>query len=246
LGNEILKCSIKDWAAWSPGLDTKQDWQNWFSNGESRSDENSPDISFMPRMLRRRLSRMTKMALYVAEQCAKENKDLYNIFCSGRGEYDHSFKVLNEICSGEDVSPASFGASVHNTSQGLFSIFQSNQQPALFLSGHSNTLEQAISVACAKLVDGEEQVLVVYHDDILPGIYLEDAQALKTPLALALLLEKENMAPILDIKHTSNDTSDDTSNDQENSALMLIKLILGSGTSSTFQQSAWTWGIKSA
>lgn len=237
-----MKCSIKDWAAWSPGLKTKQDWQIWFKSGEIKSEEISPDISFMPRMLRRRLSRMTKMALYVAHQCAKDKPNLYNIFCSGRGEYDHSFKVLNEICSGDEVSPASFGASVHNTSQGLFSILQSNQQPALFLSGNSDTLEQAISIACAKLADGEEEVLVVYHDDILPDIYSEDAQALKKPLALALLLEKKNMVPIIDITHTLNFAD----NDQENSALMLIKMILEEKNSSTFQQSAWRWSIKSA
>ena len=237
-----MKCSIKDWAAWTPGLETKEDWQTWFKNGEINKQENSPDISFMPRLLRRRLSRMTKMALNVANKCAQNKPNLYNIFCSGRGEYDHSFKVMNEICAGDDLSPAAFSASVHNTSQGLFSILQANQQPALFLSGNSDSLEQAVSIACAKLADGEEEVLVVYYDDLLPDIYSQEAQALSRPLALAMLLENKNMTPILDITHKVNEAD----NDRVNSAWMLIELILQDKTTSTFQQASWQWSVESA
>jgi len=136
----------------------------------------SPDMSFMPPRKFRRLSRISKMALYSAHHAsigARQTSIGAPIFCSRYGELQHTVKVLDAINSKEPVSPMDFSYSVYNTGQGLFSILNKDVRPATVISSRGPIIEEAMVKAAAQLFAGDESVLIVYHEDHLPEVYEE-------------------------------------------------------------------------
>ncbi|MBX8507297.1 beta-ketoacyl synthase chain length factor, partial [Pseudomonas lijiangensis] len=62
----MITFNIAQWRAWAPGLTSVDDWQQWSRNPTLlQSSDAAPDVSFLPAMQRRRLSRMARMAFTV-------------------------------------------------------------------------------------------------------------------------------------------------------------------------------------
>ena len=122
-----MTMEIVSWGAWSPSRPDQSAW-----SGESTvrhtSHPSEPGCSFVPGMQRRRLSRLSKMALEVSHQALENprNEVHYAVFCSRHGEIHRTLTLLSSLAGNEALSPAFFAQSVHNTASGMFGIcFQS-------------------------------------------------------------------------------------------------------------------------
>lgn len=187
-----LRIHIESWSAWSPGVETPDDWLAW-----SRSDQELPvegkfpGLKFLPSLLRRRLSPTGKMALKVAYDLGVDQDDIRMIFTSRHGEANQTIPLLNDIVAEEEMSPTKFSLSVHNTASGLYTITAKNTSPATAIAARLDSFEMGFVEAVAMLkAKREDRVLVVYADAPLdpPFDVLVDYEP---PAAGAFLLRAE-------------------------------------------------------
>ncbi len=183
---------IHQWAACSPSI-------GCISNGAQLAAPGSedgwkPDTSFLPKLFARRLSRLSKMALFASYHplvTAQGVKHIPSVFCSRYGEFEHTYSILEAIFQQEVVSPMDFSHSVYNTAQGLVSLLNKDKSPSITVSGQEDSLENAFVKACLILHSGAPEVLVVYHEDALHPTYGHLISDEIRPLAFGVLLSKQ-------------------------------------------------------
>ena len=166
-------------------------WREW-ARGERDIDiEGGPDVSFVEPLLRRRLSRVSRMAFRAATDCLEgEPRADMLVFCSRYGEYGRTFDLLGDLCAAKPASAAAFSTSVHNTAASLFAIHRKERGPATVIAGNAATLEAACLHAWTLIAAGAAaSVLVVYHDEPLPSLYQGQPTSVRHGMALAFLLE---------------------------------------------------------
>ncbi|MFT5703075.1 MAG: hypothetical protein ACI9TO_000436 [Rickettsiales bacterium] len=178
--------NIKSWSAFAPELNSEQDWQDWANNEKSISSDFSltPRVDFLPPLHRRRLSQLTKMSLRAAYDCAYNYQNYESVFASRYGELAQTVKLLQSILSKEELSPAGFSLSVHNTSAGLYSLTQKNNAPYTAIAASELTFEAALIESVGRLQNVQYVLLVVGEEDV-PELSGETP-----PFAVAFLLEK--------------------------------------------------------
>jgi len=209
-----------------------------------------PDTSFIPKRKFRRLSRLSKMALYVAHHAALEADAAHKlgapIFCSRFGEFQHTERVLNATHAKELVSPMDFSYSVHNTAQGLFSILQGDNTPATAIAARYDGLENAVVKAHAQLMSGDEAVMIVYHEDLLPDIYDDLLNPNVMPLAFAFVIGKsDGGGRVLNLSFEAEKTDKAPSYDNHH-AQNVVKMLASGGGQSVLKTNRlrWDWQLK--
>lgn len=165
-----------------------------------------PDLSFVPKMQRRRLSSNIKSSLYAAHQ-ALGGGHARAVFASRYGEWGQTAKLLENYCNEGLISPMGFGLSVHNAAAGLFSLINGNKEPYSFISAGENTFSTGLLEAFTSL-EMSETVLFVYSDEKAPDIYSDIAPDY-TPCAAALLISKTGGGMQLNWKYEENPAEDD-------------------------------------
>ncbi len=189
-----VEFTIKRWSAWSPDKVHSSDWMKWARENISPDKVNTPDISQIPAMKRRRMSKLSKMALSTALNCLNTTGQKPNcVFASQHGELERTVKIINSLVNNDDVSPTDFSLSVHNTALGLFSIQTKNKMPATTIAAGDDTFGYALLEACNLLKRyPESPVLLVFFDEPLPYplSVLEDYDSETTSISLLLTSEK--------------------------------------------------------
>ena len=191
---DTLGIVLNSWAAWAPGLESPEDWLQWArGNREPRSD-GAPTVSFFPPMYRRRLSRLGKMAVYVAHQCDTDTTGSHQlVFASRYGEQQRTAKILDGLNQGEPVSPTAFSLSVHNAVAGLYSMVKQDRSPTTSLSAGTSTFSSAWLEAVGLLQCSQapcQTVTLVYYDEPLPGAYAAFQSEVAFPMAIALQMRR--------------------------------------------------------
>ena len=187
-----IEFSVTFDAAWAPGIKTRDAWQDWAHGAATAAPAESsaePAVRAMAAMQRRRLGLLGKMALEVAYECLGSRRNVPTLFCSQHGEVSRSVDLLRDLALGEQLSPTSFGLSVHNAIGGMFSIARTDQASHIALSGGHCGVENALVEACGLLADGEQSVLLVVYDAPLPAVYAEYQESDPFPFAWAWLIE---------------------------------------------------------
>lgn len=181
--------NIDTWRAWAPGLDSPDDWRAWqqapvrvVDNGEQ------PDVSFLPAMQRRRLSRLARMAFHVAWPLAEQHPHLPMVFVSRHGETPRTLAILSDLARNEPLSPTQFSLSVHNAIIGLWSIQRGDTSEMTALAGEGDGLEQGLLEAVALLGEGAPAVLLVVAEETPPTLYAPFIDDVPFSYAVALLL----------------------------------------------------------
>ena len=182
------KIHIGRWAAWLPKSGVQ-----WFKSPKRCEEKEKPDLSFLPLVMRKRLSVQCKAALWLSHEVIQSSdhthipKDIHSVFATRYGEFTKTYAILNDILDGEIPSPAAFSSSVHKTAAGLWGIAQHSLSPSTTLSAGDNTLCAGLLEAALQARELGEPVLFHYSDVPLPDVYTL-WNSVSSPIALSALV----------------------------------------------------------
>lgn len=240
--------SVRRWSAWAPGLQGVEAWRRWASGERSIEGDASPDVGFVPPLLRRRLGRETRSAFRVAEDCLQgEVSTPAYVFCSRYGEFTRTFDLLSALAEETPLSANAFSMSVHNTAASLFSINRGDHGVSSSVASGESTLETAFVEAWSLLSAGEaETALIVYFDAPLPDGYRQRGAGLDHPLAVAMLVElskDEDCQTGLSLRWNATDERLESDGGLGGSALGIVRLLLEPGPpiESAVGRMRWEW-----
>lgn len=174
----------------SEGLSSDEHWANWANTLEWPLNEKivAPSI---PPMMRRRMSKLSKLAVHTAVELLKQHAISYLVFSSRHGELHRSAQLIEDILLKNDISPTAFSQSVHNTAAGLTTIVEKKPIPFTSITASEETFSSALLEGWLYLESNpSEKVLVLDFDDPLPQIYQEFEQESYRSYALGLVMSK--------------------------------------------------------
>src|SRR5262249_3582660 len=107
---ELRSARVLRWSAWAPGLETAEAWRAWAGAPAPLAPSGHPEARFLPAMLRRRCSPLTRIALTAAWGCVSEGElgRVRTVFASRHGSVNESIEMLEQIVRRERLSPAQF------------------------------------------------------------------------------------------------------------------------------------------
>ena len=181
--------AVQRWAAWAPELSSPAAWQDWAAgNADIPDTDDAPDVRDLPAGLRRRLSRIGKVALRVAMDVGAEDEPRV-VFSSRNGNVTQMLSLLQSLSVDEPISPTGFGMSVHNSLAGMLSIIAKNRESHTAIAAGGGSLCLGVIEALSWLhEDPSKPVLLLHCDEKLPEFY-NPFQEPETPVcALGLLL----------------------------------------------------------
>lgn len=179
-----MELSIRAWSAWL------SDCSN---SVENKQKIKSPDISWVPAGMRRRLSSFAKMALSVAHDADRETLS-ETIFATRHGDLTKTLQQLHNLVHEEPISPTQFALSVHNAVNGQYAIATGNVYASTTLSAGLGTFEMALVAAYARLSAKPQlsQVLIIFTDETVPEIYQGHGVEAERSAALALVVGRSD------------------------------------------------------
>jgi hypothetical protein len=181
---------IRNWSAWAPGVNCREDWQKWHDHQAFVHEEKAAIPAQVPKILQRRLSPLARAVFNAADSCIDSDKSLPIIFSSAHGEVNKSLEMLKSMQKGEDVSPTAFSLSVHNAISGLFSMAYGNHQEITVIAPGQDSIAPAFIEALGLLQEGHaDEVLLVLYDEPLSDFYPSLPFALNAPAVCALALK---------------------------------------------------------
>jgi len=121
--------------------------------------ENEIDVSFLPPLVRRRLSLLNKAVLTTMAKVFRPDTEEI-VFSSQYGEFTRLDMLIAQYKECGEVSPAQFSASVHNYSAGFFTLFNKLNIPYYALSAGDNSFQSGI----IKSAISEKETMYTYAD----------------------------------------------------------------------------------
>lgn len=235
----MIQFDIDQWRAWAPGLKSIDDWSAWATSPGPLSSDAEPDVSFLPAMQRRRLSRLARMAFSVATPLIEGQPPMPLVYASRHGETPRTFAILSDLARQEALSPTQFSLSVHNAIIGLWSIQQRDRSEMTALAAEGDGLEHAVMEAALLLAEGAPAVLVVVTEDQPPATYRPWISDVSFPYAVALLLKSGRSWQLSLEAAADNET---TPNEWPH-ALELIRALLAGRSSwqHHWKRRRWNW-----
>ena len=120
-------------------------------------------------MLRRRLTRASKIAVYLADRCGFETGPV--VYGSAFGELQATVEIVGAIAANESISPTAFQNSVYNTAPSYFSILKEDRSEVLTLSSGRNTSADVLSTGALQAATFGKEVLLLCTETLdIPGI----------------------------------------------------------------------------
>lgn len=147
---------------------------------EDYCSEVSQDLSFLPSLTTRKLSKLDKTAFSTLYKCFKNGTNPNLVFASRYGQFDRLSKLTKQFLADNEVSPMAFSGSVHNNTIGLFSILNGITASYNSVSAGENTISAGLLEAILQLKNSDE-VLFCYAD-----YFDEDAKS------ISVLLKKKS------------------------------------------------------
>ena len=185
----MLRIQIENWSFWSPESPEPAGWLKHWRNSGAKGLTGDPDVTAIPAMQRRRMSRLSRMALAAALDANSGDTVDYSIFCSQHGEIVRTSALLLSMTQGIELSPTAFAQSVHNTASGLFTVIAKTNTPSSSIASGANTFAYGWLDAQAYLAENpSHRVLLVDFDEVIPDEYQAYSNQLISDHALALVL----------------------------------------------------------
>jgi len=110
-------------------------------------------------MMRRRLTRNSKVMLYLSDKCGFNGGKI--VYGSCFSELEETAKIANAVLEGSMLSPTSFQNSVYNTAPSYFSLINKDTDEIITISsGMKTSLDTIKTAALQALVSGEKVLCV--------------------------------------------------------------------------------------
>ncbi len=135
--------------------------EKFFIYKSSYIKNEKPDLSFVPMMARRKLSTIARISFALLNECYA-GSDVNLVFASQFGEFDRLEALIAQYISENEVSPISFGSSVHNASIGAFSLFKGIKNKYNAVSAGVNSLSNGFLEA----VTEDDKTLFCFSDTL--------------------------------------------------------------------------------
>ena len=198
----LRRASVDAWAAWAPGLEDRAAWESWCTSPEPLAAEGHPKAEFLPAMLRRRCSPLTRIILTAAFECVGEEAlaSVRTVFASRHGSVNESIDMLGQIAQGKRLSPMRFSHTVHNAQAGLFCIAAQNREASSSLAGREDTFGCGYLEALGHLErEPGRPVLLVMGDVQLAPDFASLVDEPPRSYAVAFLLRRGGDGPPLQL-----------------------------------------------
>ena len=136
-------------------------------------------------MLRRRLTRGSRVMVYLADACGFSEGAV--VYGSAYGEMQATADIVGAIDANEPISPTAFQNSVYNTAPSYLSLLHKNKSEILTISSGDATSRNVLQTGALQALTTGEEVLLVCSEAInIPNIdevnscteYLESGVAL--------------------------------------------------------------------
>ena len=236
---------LRRWAAWAPGRETPESWAAWAAAPVPLAGDGHPDAAFLPAMLRRRCTPLSRIVLTAAFGCcpAAEQPEVRTVFASRHGSINESIGLLEAVVRSDRISPAKFSHTVHNAQAGLFSIAAANRCASSSLSAGADTFPCAwIEAATHVQREPDRAVLLVMADVPLADTFAPLVDEAAVPYALALLVAAagEGSPLTLSLQHGS---STSLQRRPWPDALEFLRWVLGEDPTLEFEVGPrrWSW-----
>ena len=202
----MIPVHLRKWAAWAPGIDDAPAWLGWCAEPRKVASEGRPEASFLPALLRRRCSPLTRIMLTVAFECCGEDEraQVGSVFASRHGNINESIELLERLAHQLPLSPTRFSHTVHNAQAGLFSIAAGNRRASSSVAAEAETFGCAYLEALTFLERAPERpVLLVMADVPLAPVFAALVEEPAASYGLGLLLASDGPGTRLDFGITA-------------------------------------------
>ncbi len=185
---------IDEFALWAPGIETQDDWMQWYHGEKAIEDSKaSPRLDFVSPLAVRRLSQLTKMTCHAFHLLYREDVEaLY--FSSVRGEISIQYDIDAAYARDHELKPATFAISVFNTAPAQATILCKTQIPYTPLySGQENVIGNLWKVSTSSIRAGRmKKVMLVYAEERTPDEYRNNLDySLLPPMYIALTVDAQ-------------------------------------------------------
>jgi hypothetical protein len=188
------RARVLRWSAWAPGRESREDWEAWARAPAPIPAEGHPEARFLPAMLRRRCTPLTRIVLAAAFGCLGEGERgaVRTVFASRHGSINESIELLRAVVARERISPAKFSHTVHNAQAGLYCIAAGNREASSSLAARADTFACGWLEALGHLErEPERPVLYVIGDVALEPTFAGLVEEPPGAYGLALLLGRQ-------------------------------------------------------
>ena len=118
------------------------------------------DLSFIPPIVRRRMSALDKLTLSLINKTYTDNIQ-YIVFSSQFGQIDRLLKIISQYKECKEVSPNTFSGSVHNYSVSFFLLNRQISIPYTSLSAGDKSISMGL---LSSVISNYDNVLFCYAD----------------------------------------------------------------------------------
>jgi hypothetical protein len=192
---------VARWFAWSPGVEDRAAWESWAAAPRALALEGHPDAAFLPAMLRRRCTPLTRLVLTAAFGALEEEERsrVRTVFATRHGSINESIELLHAVVGSERLSPTKFSHTVHNAQAGLFCIAAGNREASSSLAARADTFACGWLEALTFLERAPEHpVLLVTSDVPLDPTFAVLVEEPRGAYGLGLLLTRAGDGPGFD------------------------------------------------
>ncbi len=120
-------------------------------------------------MLRRRLTRNSKVMLYLSDKCDFQGTKI--VYGTCYSELQESAKMADSVISNGLLSPTSFQNSVYNTAPSYYSLIKKDKDEIITVSSGMKTSLDTLKTAALQALVSKEQILCVAVECInIPNI----------------------------------------------------------------------------
>ncbi len=204
----MVRIEVERWIFWSPESSDPAIWLDFWRRPDASPAQGNPASGAITPMQRRRISRLSKMALATALEAMGGDAADYSIFCSQHGEIVRTREILSSISAGTEISPTAFAQSVHNTGSGLFTILASSNAPSMSMASGANTFAYGWLEAQAYLASNpDHRVLLVDFDEVIPAEYQQYSNQQDCDHASAIVLRRAEYGGIGMVSSASAENS---------------------------------------
>lgn len=129
-----------------------------FVSAQEKCDNLEEKILVPKMMLRRRLTRSSKIAIYLASKVSYSNERI--VFGSGYGEAKATIDIIDAIYNKSLLSPTTFQNSVHNTPVSYLSILSENNSEVTTVSDLFKTADSVLKTGAIKALKKDKLLLM--------------------------------------------------------------------------------------